>query len=152
MRIGVISDTHGHIPQSAIEAFKQAEVDRIIHAGDFEDAMQLALLQALAPTIVVKGNNDWRSNPPKTARFVWEGVCIHVAHRPQDLMRSIYSETSQEPVLGIHGHLHVPKVDDEGAVIIASPGSPTYPRGESSPSVLILDLADGKVEHRFIEV
>jgi putative phosphoesterase len=152
MRIGVLSDTHGRLPQSAIDAFKHAEVDRIIHAGDFEDARQLAPLQAIAPTIAVRGNNDYRSNPPKVVRFVWEGVCIHVAHRPEDLLKSIYSEPSEEPVLGIHGHLHVPKYDDQGAMTIASPGSPIYPRGMSEPSVLILEIENGMIRHWFIEV
>jgi len=152
MKIGVLSDTHGHIPPSVLEAFREAEVEQILHAGDFHDERQLALLESIAPVSAVRGNNDFRSNLPKVAHFDWEGVSIHLAHKPQDLMRSIQSAFSEEPILGIHGHLHVPKFDSQGRMIIASPGSPTYPRGGSKPTVLILELDEGAVRPEFIEI
>ena len=57
--IGVISDTHGHIPRGLTKAFKH--VDLIIHAGDIGDKSILNELARIAPVIAVRGNMDYGS-------------------------------------------------------------------------------------------
>ena len=46
--IGLISDTHGRLPDEALAAM--ADVDHIIHAGDIGGPEILHELEALAPT------------------------------------------------------------------------------------------------------
>ena len=55
--IGVISDTHGRLPQSVAQAFKG--VDLIIHAGDIGELEIIEALEEFAPTLAVRGNMDF---------------------------------------------------------------------------------------------
>ena len=54
--IGVISDTHGLVRPQALAALAGAE--RIIHAGDIGRPEILTALEAIAPVVAVRGNND----------------------------------------------------------------------------------------------
>ena len=54
--IGIISDTHGRLPQSVSMVFKQT--DLIIHAGDIGDPEIIDDLENIAPTRAVRGNMD----------------------------------------------------------------------------------------------
>ena len=61
MRIGVLSDTHlphrlPQLPASVVEAFTNAAVDLILHAGDVDDPGALKPLSQVAPVIAVRGN------------------------------------------------------------------------------------------------
>ena len=61
MRIGVISDTHNHLPNVAriVELLNAALVERVVHTGDITQAKTLRALAALdAPLFGVFGNND----------------------------------------------------------------------------------------------
>ena len=61
MRIGVISDTHNHLPNVAriAELLNEARVERVVHTGDITQAKTLRALAALdAPLVGVFGNND----------------------------------------------------------------------------------------------
>ena len=54
--IGIISDTHGRLPQSVSKVFKKT--DLIIHAGDIGDPEIIDALEKIAPTRAVRGNMD----------------------------------------------------------------------------------------------
>src|SRR4051794_4350797 len=63
MRIGVVSDTHlprfGRIlPPPLVAALREADVQLILHLGDWTDALAIPLLEAVAPVDGVAGNND----------------------------------------------------------------------------------------------
>ena len=58
-RVGLISDTHGHLRASVFEAL--AGVERVIHAGDVEDPDHLTDLEVIAPVTAVAGNVDRHS-------------------------------------------------------------------------------------------
>jgi len=49
------------------------------------------------------------------------------------------------PVLGIHGHTHIPEFSVSDGVTIVCPGSASCPRGASGPSVMVLRLGAGVV-------
>jgi putative phosphoesterase len=70
--IGIISDTHGRLPQSVSKAFKNT--DLIIHAGDIGDPQIIEALEKIAPIRAVRGNMDmgqWAGQLPRieTARI-----------------------------------------------------------------------------------
>ena len=50
--IGVVSDTHGYVADSALRAF--AGADLIIHAGDIGEADVLHRLKKIAPLVGVR--------------------------------------------------------------------------------------------------
>jgi len=59
MLIGLISDTHDHVPhiKKAVKLFKEREVDLIIHSGDFCSPFTVPLFEGL-PLKAIFGNND----------------------------------------------------------------------------------------------
>lgn len=59
MLIGIISDTHDHVPhvEQAVEMFKQRQVDLVIHAGDYCSPFNIPPFEGL-PLKGVFGNND----------------------------------------------------------------------------------------------
>ena len=59
MRIGVVSDTHGHVPftRDAVRMLEQLEVELVIHCGDVGSVEIVSLFSAW-PTHFVLGNVD----------------------------------------------------------------------------------------------
>ena len=58
MILGLISDTHGLLRESALRAMQNTGI--IIHAGDVGDPKILKALEKLAPVTAVRGNVDIR--------------------------------------------------------------------------------------------
>jgi hypothetical protein len=61
MKIGILSDTHDNVPkiQEAIAYCKRAQVEMILHGGDFIAPFALNPLEGLScPIVGVWGNND----------------------------------------------------------------------------------------------
>ena len=84
--VGLISDTHGRLPDAALGAL--AYCNHIIHAGDICDPGILRELQIMAPTTAVLGNNDYDEYGKNVTRFahpVIDGVRFLVAHYPNDV-------------------------------------------------------------------
>jgi len=59
MLIGLISDTHDHVPhiERAVKLFKERDVDLVIHSGDFCSPFTIPLFEGL-PMKAIFGNND----------------------------------------------------------------------------------------------
>ena len=140
-RIGVISDTHGELPDAVEIAFEG--VDAIVHAGDVGTGFVLDLLGAIAPTTAVSGNADYAEGPsmPLVANVRLGGVRVVVAHRERDLAGSL------DPVragarIAIFGHTHVPSLEMRDGVLRVNPGSATQPREGSVGSVAIVTVAE----------
>lgn len=119
MRIGIISDTHGHLHPRVAELF--AGVDHIIHAGDIGDEQILAALESLAPLTAVAGNIDdfHCGSAGVEARVELEGLRFYVTHiidRPRKMAGTVLSALRREPAdVLIFGHSHLPhneKIDD----------------------------------------
>jgi len=79
MKLGIISDTHGHFDPNLLESLRG--VDEILHAGDVGTADVLDQLRVVAPVHAVRGNVD----PPElglaptfTRRF--GRVSLHMLH------------------------------------------------------------------------
>ncbi len=143
MRIGIISDTHGRLPEEVHQAF--AGVAHIIHAGDIGSPEILWELEAIAPTTAVLGNNDWRDFGPSVrheAALTLEGVRIHVSHFPETAARSALTGQFD---LCIHGHTHVPADYIRGAARVVNPGSTTRPRQQTAHFVAIATLRAGQI-------
>ena len=119
MRIGVVSDTHNHLPnvRKIVELFNEAGVDRVVHTGDITQTKVLFEFAALeAPLVGTYGNNDTHldelseaalefgmefHHPPLTLH--WHNRKIMVVHDPRDFS-DVLDHTYD---LALHGHTHL---------------------------------------------
>lgn len=138
--IGLISDTHDHLPPEATQAMQEANV--VLHLGDCCDEDVLIRLRAEFDLVhAVRGNNDHalHSLPEKlTIEWgLWRLFAVHIRdrhiHQPFDL-----------PTLGLYGHTHAPLLHPSpsngsggGAHAWLNPGA-IYRAAESRPSVALL--------------
>ena len=149
-RLGVISDTHGEMPDSVMEAL--AGVDAIIHAGDVGSGLILDVLGAIAPTTAVCGNCDigGAAMTPIAVNVVLGGVRIVAAHRERDLGGSL------DPIragarIAITGHSHIAAIGERDGVLWVNPGSPSAPRGGQPASVAVVSIAaDGEIDAKVV--
>lgn len=134
MRIGVVSDTHNHLPNTRriVELFNEAAVDRVVHTGDITQAKTLHVLADLsAPLYAVYGNNDLERqalahasreleihlvDPP--LRLSWAGRQIVIVHDPLDLEASLLADVD----LAIHGHDHRHRFEQVDGAFVFNPG------------------------------
>lgn len=149
-RVGLISDTHGLLRPEAV-AFLRGS-DFIVHAGDIGNADVLKALNALAPVIVVRGNNDkgpWAENIAETEVLQIGEVFIYVLHN--------VAELDLDPVAAgfqvvVSGHSHRPSIEERDGVLYVNPGS-SGPRRFSLPiAVAELEVAGQSVKAKLIEL
>jgi putative phosphoesterase len=120
-RLGVISDTHGLLRPEALDALRGS--DMIVHAGDVGSADVLRALEALAPLVVVRGNNDhgrWADTLPLTDAFELGRASIYVIHDVKALR--VDPRTAGHAVV-ISGHSHRPRSERRDGVLFFNPGS-----------------------------
>jgi uncharacterized protein len=120
--LGVISDTHGLLRPEAVHALRGS--DMIVHAGDIGSPDVLRGLEALAPVIAVRGNNDrgpWADRLPLTDDFELGGASIHVIHDVAELAPGP-RDASGYPVV-IAGHSHKPLCEERAGVLFFNPGN-----------------------------
>jgi hypothetical protein len=155
--VGVISDTHipsrsKAIPRKALEALKN--VDIVIHAGDLVCLEVIDELRKIAPVVAVHGNMDppkVRSLLPKMTILSVEGLKIGVVHRFYDAEKLI--KDHKLDVL-VFGHSHRPFTKVERGTFLINPGSPTFPLPPLlvKPSVAVLKIREGKIDHEIIKL
>ena len=153
--IGLISDTHGRLSDDALAAM--ADVDHIIHAGDIGGPDVLHMLEALAPTTAVLGNNDFDEYGSHVGRFahpVIDGVRFLVAHYPRDVrigFNGCAGLAAGDPIpkVCVHGHTHVPELltgkEAYPADYLVCPGAAFRPRGGFPRCTGRMEVEDGRV-------
>jgi uncharacterized protein len=119
--VGVISDTHGLVRPQALTALAGAK--RIIHAGDIGRPAVLTALEAIAPVVAVRGNNDreaWAAAIPETAIVEVGGLRLYVLHD----VKTLDFDPARAGFLGvICGHSHRPRLEQQAGVWFINPGS-----------------------------
>ena len=149
MNIGLISDTHGLLRQSAVTALKG--VDIIIHAGDIDTPEVLAQLSAIAPVYPVRGNMDRHPEMKHLPRYeIVEagGLFLYVIH---DLMTMDMDPAAGMDVV-VSGHSHIPEIAYRGRVLYINPGSAGPKRFQIPVSVGMLEIKGGKMTPEIIEL
>jgi len=130
IRIGLISDTHGHFPTSVFKYFE--ECDEIWHAGDVGSLDVVDRLQSLGKTVRgVYGNIDdaqLRRTWPQDQRFSIQGLrfwITHIAGPAGRLPTAIKNSLRAEPAdVLICGHSHILQVGrDPSGVMCINPGA-----------------------------
>jgi uncharacterized protein len=148
MILGLISDTHGLLRDSALRAMQNTGI--IIHAGDVGDPKILKALEKLAPVTAVRGNVDsgkWAIKLPQTAVVKLDAVRIYVLHDVKEL-QSIPAGVS----IIVSGHSHKPLQVARHGILYINPGSAGPRRFNLPITVARLDLDRKPWEAEFIDV
>lgn len=150
MMIGVISDTHGLLRPEALAALRGSQ--HILHAGDIGAAGIIPELEKLAPVSAIRGNVDrkpWTQRFPETEIIELGGLSFYIIH---DVHALDLNPQAAGFAAVISGHSHQPKQEIRGGVLYFNPGS-AGPRRFTLPiSVGMLEVVDGKVSGRILEL
>lgn len=119
--VGVISDTHGLVRPEAVRALQGSDI--IIHAGDIGNPEVIERLREVAPTVLVRGNNDrgaWAAGLPLTR-------VVEVGERLFYVLHEISRLDLDPAVAGfaavVSGHSHRPSIQFRNGVLYLNPGS-----------------------------
>ena len=156
MKIGLISDTHGHLDPRIAALF--AGVEHILHAGDIGGESLLDELRAIAPVTAVLGNTDddlRHGGCRAVERRTLGGKTFLVIHagRPHGLadeVRRIIFD-GDKPDMVVFGHTHHPERLVENGVLFVNPGSASHPRLRQPPTVAIVEIhPNSRLEVRWL--
>jgi putative phosphoesterase len=148
--VGVISDTHGLVRPEVVAALQGS--DLIIHAGDVGDPGVLAALRHLAPTVVVRGNNDtepWAADLPDTESVDVGGLRFHVLH---EIARLGLDPAAAGLAAVVYGHSHRPSVERRDGVLYLNPGSAGPRRFKLPVSVARVSVSPQRIRPEIVEL
>jgi putative phosphoesterase len=157
MRIGVISDTHGHVTNTlaAVRMLEALQVAAVLHCGDI-GAREIPKLLAAWPTHFVFGNCDTDPDALRAAIEQAGLVCygrfgnIELADRRIALLHSDDARlfrrvcTSGDYDLVCYGHTHHAKQHREGKTLILNPGA-LYRATPHSIAIVELDTMEATI-------
>lgn len=150
MKILLVSDTHGR-DERLEEVLKLEKPDFLCHMGDLEGSEDHIRVITKCPLAMVSGNNDFWTDLNPEVTFVLHGFRIfmthghyYYAHSGNEQLKSAGRRNGADIVL--FGHTHRPTLEWDKDIIVANPGSLTFPRQEKRrPSYMVLYLEKGKV-------
>ena len=159
--VAVVSDTHlprgtRRLPDACVERLRAA--DLILHGGDVVAASVLAELRELGPPVeAVHGNMDdaaLKASLPREHVVEVGGARIGLVHVPGPRAGREERLTARFPGCDaiVYGHTHVPQVERHRGVWILNPGSPTERRSAPAHTMLLLEVAEGRVEAELVDV
>lgn len=161
MRIGVVSDTHGHLEFAlpAVELLRREGVEQVLHCGDI-GSPEIVRLFADWPTHFVFGNTDHEQAPLIAAMTELGHTChglfgdFELARRRIALLhgherwRLSESISSGDYDLVCSGHTHKRNLQQSGRTTVLNPGA-LYRASEHT--FAIVDLATMTVVHKTVD-
>ena len=150
MKVLLVSDTHGR--NLNLEDVLDIETpDFLCHMGDLEGSEDYIRLITKCPLAMVSGNNDFWTDLNPEVTFELQGFRIfmthghyYYVHAGNEQLKSAGRRNKADIVL--FGHTHRPTLEFDKDIIVANPGSLTYPRQEKRrASYMVLYLEKGKV-------
>jgi putative phosphoesterase len=157
MRIGVVSDTHGHVQNTAraVRALNDRKVELVIHCGDIGSVDVVQLFAGWTAHFVF-GNVDHDERRLRAAiaeaghvcheRFgelELEGVPIAFLHG-DDRERLETTIASGRWRLVAHGHTHKAELYNAGSTLVLNPGA-LYRAAQHT--VAVVELPSLEIEH-----
>jgi putative phosphoesterase len=143
-RIFVLADTHNRLPERVREMAKDS--DEIWHLGDVCAEAILDELRAIGPPIVlVRGNCDSNFEWPLVLDLARGGLKFRLQHIPPD-------KPPDDIDVLLHGHTHVSRNERRGRVLFLNPGCVTRPNRGSPSSVAWLEIADGRINWKLVQL
>jgi len=153
VRIGILSDTHGHYDETLGVHF--ASCDEIWHAGDIGDLEVVSKLKKMAPVLAVYGNIDdgnLRQIFPEDAWIERAGMRIlmtHIAGTPpryNPRVKKLLNERTADALVCGHSHICQVKKDDSSNLLFINPGAAGQHGFHTMRTALRLELGDGKIK------
>ncbi|MFO8056866.1 MAG: metallophosphoesterase [bacterium] len=157
MKVGIIADTHDHLPnlRKFLERFSEAGVERVLHAGDLiAPFVFLEFEKYKLPFTAVFGNNDGevlflaklaenrgdlKKGPVELELSGRKIILMHEPVVPDALADSGHFD------LVVYGHTHATEERKKGNALVLNPGEACgYLSGRST--AMVCDLADLSVE------
>jgi hypothetical protein len=155
MKIGLISDTHGNLPEVIFDIFKG--VKHIFHAGDIGGPEVIQGLEIICPVHAVYGNVDsWPVTVYHPKILVRElhkkKICVfHDIVKPKYFSYQLFKKNIEADIV-ISGHTHVAGYELYRNVLYINPGSATKSRDRKWGTVMILDLDQDPLKPQLIEL
>lgn len=130
IRIGILSDTHGVVPEKLRIFFK--DVDEIWHAGDIGSMEVVQQIESFKPFKAVYGNIDGtaiRQHFPENQLFLCEKMKVLITHiggypgKYQPRVKTLI--IAEKPDIFISGHSHILKImyDKQFKLLHINPGA-----------------------------
>ena len=150
MKIGLISDTHGHLDPHVHDIFDG--VSHILHGGDIGFDEIIFELQTIAPVTAVLGNNDAGLNYHETEVLTLAGkkFLIHhilVPRSPHTTIREVIERETPDVI--VFGHSHQQYNETIGRTLYLNPGYSGKPRFRLERSVAILHCEEPETRVEF---
>lgn len=161
LRLVIVSDTHANPHPRAAELVAEQKPDAILHAGDVGSLAVLDALNAIAPTLAVRGNIDGHSNELPDSRTValvdrdhplLTLLLVHYAlNGPRLIPEAVRLARTGNAGLVVCGHSHVPFLGQDKGLVVFNPGS-IGPRRFRLPIVFgVLELAQGNLSMKHVD-
>ena len=154
MKIGLISDTHGHMDERIAHHLEYC--DEIWHAGDIGKSSVLDELELLAPVHAVYGNIDGADVRKRTPECIIEErqrlkiAMIHIAGsfgkynaQTKEIIKA------HNPGLLICGHSHILKIkfDSNNKLLYINPGAAGRSGFHYIRTLCRFDIIEGKIQN-----
>ena len=155
MKIGIISDTHGILPDAVFDIF--SDIDHIFHAGDIGNQEVIHGLEIIGPVHAVYGNIDtWPLVIKYPDIYITtlenKRIClVHDIVKPKYFSYQLFKKGIEVDIV-IHGHTHVAGVEYFRHLLYINPGSVSKPRARQNGTLAILDLNKYPLKPLFIEL
>lgn len=152
MKIGIISDTHGHMDERIVKHL--SDCDQIWHAGDIGDIAVCDVLEKIAPLKAVFGNIDdhkIRLAHPLHQQFICEEKKIfitHIAGRTPTYNAEVLKQISAfRPDILVCGHSHILKVmnDPKNKLLYINPGAAGRKGFHKVRTLIRLNIKKGEI-------
>lgn len=157
MRIGIVSDTHGHVvnTQAAVNMLESLEVARVLHCGDIGTEAIPPLFKPW-PTDFVFGNCDFARDELTAAIFAANQSChglfgdLEIAGRRIALIHSDDHRKFHDVANGgqydlvCYGHTHVAKIEEVNGTLVLNPGA-IYRANPHSIAIVDLDTMHAEI-------
>ncbi|MCG8449532.1 MAG: YfcE family phosphodiesterase [Pirellulales bacterium] len=136
MRLGIVSDTHGHLERTraGVRMLESLEVQQVLHCGDV-GSVEVAELFAAWPTDFVFGNCDYHheelAKGIEAAGLTCHGAFgdLEIAGKRIALLHSDDRRRFEKVTLSgewdlvCYGHTHVAKIERIGRTLVVNPGA-----------------------------
>jgi len=144
----IVSDTHRRITNLAEALYREGNIDKLIHLGDFEGEDEVIRGMAGCEVMFVPGNNDFFSPYDKeieTQIGKYKVLLTHGHYYYVSLDLKVIKDEARARGMDIvmFGHTHRPVIEVEDDITLINPGSISYPRqADGIPTYIMLEIDD----------